>query len=252
MAAARNQVRIIGGEWRSRMIAFAPRDDLRPTPDPGGRGNGVLALIEDKSVEQSLRKVLDQTMSSSVTEAIVGGQALGLEGKEAGATILFSDIRAFTSLCESLSANALVALLNEYFTFMADVIRGNRGIIDKYIGDAIMALFGVPNPDRRTADNAVQAAIGMIQALDLFNEDRRRAGDAVFQIGIGIANGASPIIEANKCSNNLRGGIGNRKSQALIIGNESFDNVRAGIGIREGDGPITDNLSRFVPHFIEA
>ena len=166
--------------------------DLRPTPDPGGRGNGVLVVIEDKSVEQSLRKVLNQTMSASVTEAIVDGQALGLEGKETDATILFSDIRAFTSLCESLSASALVTLLNEYFTFMADVIRGNRGIIDKYIGDAIMALFGVPNPDRRTADNAVQAAIGMIQALDLFNEDRRRAGDAVFQIGIGIANG--PVI----------------------------------------------------------
>jgi adenylate cyclase len=166
--------------------------DLRTTPDPSGRGNGVLVVIEDKSVEQSLRKVLDQTMSASVTEAIVGGQALGLEGKETDATILFSDIRAFTSLCESLSASALVALLNEYFTFMADVIRGNRGIIDKYIGDAIMALFGVPNANARTADDAVQAAIGMIQALDLFNDDRRRAGDAVFQIGIGIANG--PVI----------------------------------------------------------
>jgi adenylate cyclase len=166
--------------------------DIRPTPDPGGRGNGVLVLIEDKSIEQSLRKVLDQTMSSSVTDAIVGGQALGLEGKEADATILFSDIRAFTSLCESLSANALVALLNEYFTFMADVIRGNRGIIDKYIGDAIMALFGVPNPNPHTADDAVRAAIGMIQALDLFNEDRRKAGDVSFQIGIGIANG--PVI----------------------------------------------------------
>ena len=72
--------------------------DLRPTPDPGGRGNGVLVVIEDKSVEQSLRKVLNQTMSASVTEAIVDGQALGLEGKETDATILFSDIRAFTSL----------------------------------------------------------------------------------------------------------------------------------------------------------
>lgn len=192
---------LASGEAKSRLsIDFAADAghwlpclfDIRPTPDPGGRGNGVLVLIEDKSVEQSLRKVLDQTMSASVTEAIVGGQALDLGGKEAEAAILFSDIRSFTSLCESLSAPALVALLNEYFTFMADVIRGNRGIIDKYIGDAIMALFGVPNANGHTADDAVAAAVGMIQALDLFNDDRRKAGDVSFQIGIGVATG--PVI----------------------------------------------------------
>ncbi|KAF0223430.1 MAG: adenylate [Rhodospirillaceae bacterium] len=171
------------GDWLPCLFTIVP------VPDPNGRGNGVLVLIEDKSVEHSLRKVLDQTMSSSVTDAIIAGDSLGLDGKEADATMLFCDIRSFTTLCENMSAGSLVAMLNEYFTFMADVIRGNNGIIDKYIGDAIMALFGVPSANPRQADDAVAAAIAMIQALELFNGDRAKAGEASFQIGIGIASG---------------------------------------------------------------
>lgn len=171
------------GDWLPCLFTIVP------VPDPSGRGNGVLVLIEDKSVEHSLRKVLDQAMSSSVTDAIIAGESLGLDGKEADATMLFCDIRSFTTLCENMSARSLVAMLNEYFTFMADVIRGNNGIIDKYIGDAIMALFGVPSANPRQADDAVAAAIAMIQALELFNGDRAKAGEASFHIGIGIASG---------------------------------------------------------------
>jgi adenylate cyclase len=66
-----------------------------------------------------------------------------------------------------LGAEAVVTMMNEYFAFMADVIRGNYGVIDKYIGDAIMALFGVPKSTGNDADNAVRAGFAMLQALDL-------------------------------------------------------------------------------------
>jgi len=72
---------------------------------------------------------------------------------------------------------------------MADVIRGNYGVIDKYIGDAIMALFGVPKSTGNDADNAVRAGFAMLQALDLLNGDREAEGRVPFKIGIGLATG---------------------------------------------------------------
>src|SRR6202034_512839 len=142
------------GDW----IPF--RISILPAPGEQVRFSGAIVLIDDMSVEQSLRRVLDQTMSPSVTDAVIRGEGLGLEGALAEPTILFSDIRGFTSLCESLEASALVTLLNEYFGFMADIIRGQSGIIDKYIGDAIMALFGVPRSLPSNADSAVAACLG--------------------------------------------------------------------------------------------
>ena len=173
------------GEW----IPFS----LSITPTQGAAG--ALVLIEDKSVEQSLRRVLDQTMSPSISEAVINGEALDLDGRASEATILFSDIRGFTSLCESMDAKALVTLLNEYFTFMADVIRGKDGVVDKYIGDAIMALFGVPKALPSSADSAVSACIGMVSALDMFNGDRKKLGQPALNIGIGLATGS--VIAGN-------------------------------------------------------
>lgn len=149
----------------------------------------VIVSIEDTSAEQNLRKVLDKVMSSAVTDAVVGGEDLQLGGKLATATVLFSDVRSFTKLCEGLGAEGVVHMMNEYFAFMADVIRGNYGVIDKYIGDAIMALFGVPKSTGSDAQNAVQAGFAMLQALDMLNGDREKEGRTPFRIGIGLATG---------------------------------------------------------------
>jgi class 3 adenylate cyclase/DNA-binding NarL/FixJ family response regulator len=149
----------------------------------------VLVTIEDTTAEQNLRKVLDKVMSSAVTDAVMSGENLQLGGKLADATVLFSDVRSFTKLCEGLGAEAVVTMMNEYFAFMADVIRGNYGVIDKYIGDAIMALFGVPKSTGNDADNAVRAGFAMLQALDLLNGDREAEGRVPFKIGIGLATG---------------------------------------------------------------
>jgi class 3 adenylate cyclase/DNA-binding NarL/FixJ family response regulator len=149
----------------------------------------ALVAIEDTTAEQNLRKVLDKVMSSAVTDAVMSGENLQLGGKLADATVLFSDVRSFTKLCEGLGAEAVVTMMNEYFAFMADVIRGNYGVIDKYIGDAIMALFGVPKSTGNDADNAVRAGFAMLQALDLLNGDREAEGRVPFKIGIGLATG---------------------------------------------------------------
>ena len=172
------------GEWLPFLVS------LIPAPDHLKTFAAVLITIEDTSAEQNLRRVLDKVMSSAVTEAVVGGEDLALGGKLAEATVLFSDVRSFTKLCEGLGAEAVVHMMNEYFAFMADVIRGNYGVIDKYIGDAIMALFGVPKSTGNDAQNAVQAGFAMLQALDLLNGDREKEGRTPFKIGIGLATGS--------------------------------------------------------------
>jgi class 3 adenylate cyclase/ActR/RegA family two-component response regulator len=171
------------GEWLPFLAS------VTPAPPHLKEFASVLVTIEDTSAEQNLRKVLDKVMSSAVTDAVVGGEDLALGGKLAEATVLFSDVRSFTKLCEGLGAEAVVHMMNEYFAFMADVIRGNYGVIDKYIGDAIMALFGVPKSTGQDAQNAVQAGFSMLQALDLLNGDREKEGRTPFKIGIGLATG---------------------------------------------------------------
>jgi class 3 adenylate cyclase/DNA-binding NarL/FixJ family response regulator len=171
------------GEWLPLNVS------ILHAPEPLADFAKVIVSIEDTSGEQNLRRVLDKVMSSAVTDAVVGGEDLQLGGKLAPATVLFSDVRSFTKLCEGLGAEGVVHMMNEYFAFMADVIRGNYGVIDKYIGDAIMALFGVPKSTGNDAQNAVQAGFAMLQALDMLNGDREKEGRTPFRIGIGLATG---------------------------------------------------------------
>jgi adenylate cyclase len=121
------------------------------------------------------------------------GEALG--GAAQAATTLFSDIRGFTSLSETLGAAGTVSMLNEYFSYMEDVLTNRSGIIDKYVGDAIMAVFGLPFAGENDAQNSVQAACDMLQVLELLNTRRVAAGAGAIRIGVGIATGT--VIAGN-------------------------------------------------------
>ena len=100
--------------------------------------------------------------------------------------MLFTDIRGFTSITEDLGAQGTVALLNEYFTIMVDCIQKEGGMLDKFIGDAIMAVFGIPVPHDDDEDRAVRAAISMIQELRRWNKERTAVGKKPVDIGIGL------------------------------------------------------------------
>jgi len=112
-----------------------------------------------------------------------------MEGKEEVLTVLFSDVRGFTTISESLSAKDLSAYINDYLTSMSLVIRGNHGTLDKYIGDAIMAFWGAPVEDPVHARNGVLTALQMQQRAVSLNQEFRAKGWPEFHIGIGVNSG---------------------------------------------------------------
>ncbi|PZW46990.1 PAS domain-containing protein [Humitalea rosea] len=159
-----------------------------PMPQPDG-GRGLLVLLDDMTRERDIKRLLTNTLSADVATKLLEDGLPSLGGSLARASILFADVRSFTNLSEALGADGIVQLLNEYFSFMEDVIRAEGGVIDKYIGDAIMALFGVPVRLGGDADRAVRGGLGMLGALDVLNEDRQGRGMAPIRIGIGIGTG---------------------------------------------------------------
>src|SRR5690606_31272779 len=129
---------------------------------------GFNEMVDGLAERDKLKATLGKYMTEAVVEHLMAGK-VQLGGETLTATILFSDIRSFTAISEKMDAKQLVALLNEYFTEMVDVVMREDGVVDKYIGDAIMAVFGAPVPKPGAAVSAVRAAIGMREALAALN-----------------------------------------------------------------------------------
>ena len=137
------------------------------------------------------RERMTRYLSRSAVDAVVRGEDRQMGGKKVPATILFSDIRSFTTISESNSAEDVVSLLNEYFAAMNEVVEKFGGDIDKFIGDAIMAQF-IPPAGENPADyalNAVKCALEMMDALERFNQQRLSRGLFTIKIGVGINSG---------------------------------------------------------------
>jgi adenylate cyclase len=115
-----------------------------------------------------------------------GPQEQILGGNETLVTVLFSDVRNFTSIAEELGAQRTVAMLNEYFERMVECISAQSGMLDKFIGDAIMAAFGLPVAQEDDADRALQCAIAMIRSLAEWNSEREQRREPMIEIGIGL------------------------------------------------------------------
>ncbi|NDJ11782.1 MAG: GAF domain-containing protein [Acidobacteriia bacterium] len=157
-----------------------------PDKDTPAKKLGTLIMIEDVSSEKRMKSTMSRYMDPAIAEQLMegGGDALG--GKSVIGTVLFCDIRGFTSITEDLGAQGTVMLLNEYFTIMVDCITKQGGMLDKFIGDAIMAVFGLPLPHEDDEDRAVRACISMITELRRWNAERAAAGKKPVDIGIGL------------------------------------------------------------------
>jgi len=124
-----------------------------------------------------------------VDEILANPDVVNLGGKNSLVTALFSDVRGFTSMSETLEPNIVVEMLNKYFADMTPIVFEHRGLLDKYIGDGLMALFGAPNETEDAATNAVAAAIAMQHRMLIVNADLKEAGLSEIAIGIGINTG---------------------------------------------------------------
>lgn len=150
---------------------------------------GSMLVLEDITSEKRVRSTMARYMSKEVADQLLAAGESELGGKDQKVSVMFSDVRSFTSISEALGARETVAMLNEYFTEMVDVIFQHGGILDKYIGDAIMALFGAPFNGEQDADNALAVANQMMVRLGELNLRRAAGGHAAIDIGIGISTG---------------------------------------------------------------
>lgn len=147
---------------------------------------GFMLVIEDISNEKRLKSTMSRYMDPSIADRLVASGSDILGGKNVVCTTLFSDVRGFTTLTEQLGAQGTVSLLNEYFTIMVDCIQREEGMLDKFIGDAIMAVFGIPVVHNDDEDRAVRTAIAMIRELHAWNIKRVEEGKMPLDIGIGL------------------------------------------------------------------
>ncbi|MBI5421173.1 MAG: adenylate/guanylate cyclase domain-containing protein [Parcubacteria group bacterium] len=145
---------------------------------------------------REMRKMFSKYVATDVLEYIIKNpDKVSLGGEEKEVTILFSDIRGYTTFSETVTPKELIRVLNRYLTAMTDEILKHKGVLDKYIGDAVMAYWGAPMDDPDNADHAIEAALGMIERLKKFNEELRAEGIKEIRFGIGIYTG--PVIIGN-------------------------------------------------------
>jgi adenylate cyclase len=163
-----------------------PEDRL---DEVGDLGRAVNRMARGLAERERLRTMFGKYMASQVVKELLGRGEISLEGEERDVTVLISDIRGFTPLTEKLGASDVVDLLNEYFTLLVDVVIRHDGVIDKFMGDAILCYFGAPAPLPDHQKRAVQAALAMQEALTEWNVRRVLAGKAPVVTGVGIASG---------------------------------------------------------------
>ena len=145
-----------------------------------------MIMIEGISSEKRMKSTMSRYMDPSIADQLLSTGADMLGGKSVTATVLFSDIRGFTTLTEELGPHATVSLLNEYFKIMVECIQHEGGMLDKFIGDAIMATFGIPVGHDDDEDRAVRAAVAMIRSRAAWNITRVNEGKKPVNIGIGL------------------------------------------------------------------
>ncbi|MHC4874673.1 MAG: CHASE2 domain-containing protein, partial [Planctomycetota bacterium] len=163
-----------------------------------------------------------------VEQLVENPDKLSLKGEEKDLTVLFSDIRSFTSISEKLTAEELSQLLNEYLTPMSDIVMESKGYVDKYIGDAVMAFWGAPVEDDAHAANASRASLKMMEVLGDLQKGWDERGMPTIEIGIGLNSGVMSV--------------GNMGSQNRFNYTVMGDNVNLGSRLEGLNKPYGTNI----------
>jgi adenylate cyclase len=174
--------KIMRGDYGAR-VPVKSRDELG---DLGSAFNRMAIGLEERD---KVRDLLGKSVSPEIARELMKSE-IELGGEIREVTILFSDLRDFTALSETLSPQALVEQLNAYFAAVTGAVESAGGVVDKYIGDSVMAIFGAPAAIDDHADRGVRAALAILQAEESLNQQRREQGLPPLRTGIGISSGA--------------------------------------------------------------
>jgi adenylate cyclase len=150
---------------------------------------GVLVVIEDLSSEKRLQGAMRRFLTQEVVDQVMGREDGLLFGTACTASVLFADVRNFTGLAERLTPRETVETLNELFGELFEAVAAHDGVLDKFLGDGVMAVYGAPLSRGSDAVNAVSSALAMIDALVAINARRRSRGAPELQLGLGVTTG---------------------------------------------------------------
>lgn len=173
--------RVRRGDYGVR-VPMVRRDEL------GVLGEAFNTMAEGLLLKERYRGVLDKVVSPQVAEDLMKGE-IKLGGENREVTTLFGDITAFSELVEGMEPQKVIALLNECMAHLEAVVQAHGGVVDKYIGDEIMAIFGAPIAREDDVTPAVEAALDMQEAMRRLNQERAGRGEAPIALAIGVHTG---------------------------------------------------------------
>jgi adenylate cyclase len=180
--------RLLRGFRQLEAHSFETIEPMRTGNELEEIAHGFNHAVEGLRERDHLRMTFGEYMTESVVEHVLANE-VELGGDDLRVTVLFTDIRGFTAMSEKLDAQQVVKLLNEYFTRTVDVIMEHGGVVDKYIGDALMVIFGAPVSTEHDSLNAVKAAVQMRSELAKRNAELMARGEAPIRTGIGLHTG---------------------------------------------------------------
>ena len=189
---AKRVKRIEEGDY-GQSVTVAGRDEISQLA--GSVNNMATGLAEKEKVRDLLGKVV----SHEIAEELLS-KKIELGGEEKVVTMLFADIKGFTTLCESSAPEAVLTVLNRYLSEITNVIEDNHGVVDKYTGDSVMALFGAPLTRPKDAENAIRTALAIQECMVELNSINRAEGLALMEAGIGVHTGL--VVAGNLGSQN--------------------------------------------------
>ena len=161
---------------------------IRQQDELGRLATSFNRMVQGLAERDKVRGLLGKVVSPAIAHELLTGE-IALGGEEREVTVLFADIRDFTTLSERRSPQEILVLLNSYLTCVTAVVETNGGVVDKYIGDGMMALFGAPLSHPDDASRAVRTAVQMIAAVRAWNRERDPLHPEAIRIGIGIHTG---------------------------------------------------------------
>jgi len=173
--------RVAAGDYEVRVLT-ASRDEL------GTLAGAFNDMTHGLMLKERYRGVLDKVVSREIADELLKGE-ITLGGETRRVATLFADIRGFTAMTEGMEPQRVIGLLNEFMQRASDAVDAEGGVVDKFVGDELMAVFGAPISHGGDADRAVRAALRIRRAVEAVNRDRAARGEAPLGVGIGINSG---------------------------------------------------------------